>query len=302
MEFGKTLNPDIVNWDYLENKWQILPELTIENNSISSFKTLYIGGTSWIDHNWKGKWYPTKFNPNDALFYYSRQFNAIELNTTFYQIPPTSTIYKWLDKTPEDFKFCPKVFQGISRNIKNPDKNNIDNFLRMTEDFGSKLGTCFLQLPEKFDYNQREHLFQFLENIPKELPIAIEFRHRSWFSSVDSCGFSELKNYKKFTVITDVGGRRDVFHLNITGTKVVIRFVGNNLHSTDFSRLDKWIKIIQLLFSKGISQIYFFIHQPENIFTPQLAHYLGLNWKEKNKIDVRFPVKINSTEKQMTLF
>ena len=76
------------------------------------------------------------------------------------------------------------------------------------------------------------------------------------------------------TVITDVAGRRDVLHMYLTTPIAVIRFVGNNLHASDYKRIDDWVAQLQQWFAQGLQTVYFFVHQPNNLQAPALADYL----------------------------
>jgi len=302
MDFGKTSNADDVNWTYPEEIWIKSPIVSVNPKKNESEQILYIGGTSWVENNWKNVWYPSKSTPKDFLYHYSRQFHTIELNTTFYQIPSADTVFRWIEKTPEDFRFCPKFYHNISRNINKIDLNILDQFLKMLENFGKRLGCSFLQLPGNYSIKESQYLFSFLNDLPTDFRVAIEFRHPDWFAPSGNFPVLMLHNLNKHTVITDVGGRRDVCHLKLSGDQLIIRFVGNNLHITDYSRIQKWITIMQYWFSKGINKIYFFIHQPENNFTPELAYYLGTEWEKQSFIPTKYPSKINGSEQQRLEF
>jgi hypothetical protein len=71
-----------------------------------------------------------------------------------------------------------------------------------------------------------------------------------------------------------VAGRRDVLHMRLTTPSAMIRFVGNNLHPTDYTRIDAWVERLKVWFANGLQQLYFFVHEPDNITSPELATYL----------------------------
>jgi len=64
-------------------------------------------GHSYID--WIGSIYPDGASQQGFLSYYSKVFNAVEINTTYYAIPSSATLHSWLDLTPDEFKFCVKT-------------------------------------------------------------------------------------------------------------------------------------------------------------------------------------------------
>jgi uncharacterized protein YecE (DUF72 family) len=57
--------------------------------------------------------------------------------------------------------------------------------------------------------------------------------------------------------------------------------VGNDLHPTDFNRIDSWVERIHSWMNKGMKEIYFFIHNHEEVFSPELAKYAA---EQFNKI------------------
>src|SRR5438309_893913 len=107
-----------------------------------------IGCPVWGVKDWVGQVYPVKTNPKDFLFYYSRQFNSIELNTTHYRIPDAETIRRWRETVPDDFRFNPKLPQEISHHHPlTPDSNQFREFIHNIMGLEDKLGMTFLQLP-----------------------------------------------------------------------------------------------------------------------------------------------------------
>ncbi len=271
MEFGKL--PDISNIDFR------LPSDPSRNGAVlsripesSNPRTLYIGATGWSVKEWVGKVYPKGAKTPEYLRHYARQFNTIELNTTHYRIPDLFTVQHWHDEAAPDFRFCPKLLQTISHaGDLGTNGDLIQRFCEAMGGLSSKLGPCFIQLPPYFNVEKIAVLEAFLKQFT--LPLAVEVRHESWFSNQLNSErlFSLLEKYSASTVITDVAGRRDVAHMRLTTDKVLVRFVGNNLHPTDFTRLDDWAERLTDWFSKGLKECYFFTHEPDNLLAPDLA-------------------------------
>ena len=111
-------------------------------------------------------------------------------------------------------------------------------------DLGEHLGTTFLQLGPYFDPRQLHTLEVFLKQLPTHFPISVEFRHPDWFTnqSVWQETVQMLHQLSVGTVMSEVAGRRDVVHMSLTTPTVVLRFVGNELHPTDFTRVDVWVQ------------------------------------------------------------
>jgi uncharacterized protein YecE (DUF72 family) len=258
--------------------WRVLDE---SERSLGQ-PNVYVGCPVWADKAWWGKIYPHSLKEKEALSGYTKQFNTIELNVTHYQIPSEETVLRWKEATTTGFTFCPKFPQLISH------EKQLLNAQGLTEEFtthilrlGEHLGTCFLQLGPTFGPKQGKTLVTYLQQLPPELPVAVEFRHPDWFSDARiwqrTC--EVLAELGTATVITDVAGRRDVLHQSLTIPKLVLRFVGNELHPTDYARSDAWLDRISEWLEGGLQEAYLFIHCGTNHLAPELATYWirGLN-------------------------
>lgn len=144
---------------------------------------LFVGTSGWAYPSWKPKFYPEKLPQKNFLKYYATQLNTVEVNFTFRQLVKETTIEKWLNETPQEFRFGIKAHQVITH-IKR---------LKATEDFvkrflgtiealarAERLGPVLFQLPPNLKAD-RELLETFLATIPRGLRAAFEFRHTSWF-------------------------------------------------------------------------------------------------------------------------
>lgn len=304
MKFGKLKSIDDVDFslppDPSANKHILLQQ---NNEGKLDF---YIGCTGWSMKEWVGSVYPKGTKTKDYLLQYGKQFNTIELNTTHYRIPDFDTIQKWREQTPSDFRFCPKIPQTISHRaelgVYNPQTTQFSDAIL---GLGEQLGCCFMQLPPYFDKSRLRQLEQFLEQFPKKVPLAIEVRHESWFEAEEAANplYELLASRNLATVITDVAGRRDVLHMGLTNKVAMIRFVGNGLHPTDYSRIDDWVLRIKRWFEMGLSSVYFFTHEPDNLLAPQIADYLHQQVKDLPFVRTRGPQLTQPPQdQQMSLF
>jgi uncharacterized protein YecE (DUF72 family) len=295
MDFGK-VNPTLV--DRLQFKLPPLEKRSVEHlktrsssSSLSRQKTrVYVGCPIWGSKAWVGKVYPRSTPPKDLLKCYAEQFNTVELNPSFYQIPDPKVIHSWRDSVGPQFKFCPKVFQGISHH------SDLASAVQLTQrfcdsilHFEDRLGVTFLQLPPDLDRSQLGNLARWIRLIPKEISLAVEFRHGSWFDHhvLHPQAYELLSRYEAGAVITDTPGRQDVLHGSMTSGSVLVRFVGNGLHPTDYQRIDAWVGRLLEWMDAGLKDLYFVVHQPDDAVAPDLAFYLieqlntrgGLNLK-----------------------
>lgn len=277
-----------------------------ENKGLSDRVKFYMGATGWTMKEWIGTLYPADAKQKDFLKYYSQQFNTIEMNTTHYRIPTDEMVEKWKKESAPDFKFCPKIPQTISHSSNlSVNTDLIEQFTEVISGLGEKLGCCFMQMPPYFGADRLAVLEAFLKKIPGNIPLAIEVRHESWFDHVKNAIqlFELLEKYHVSTVITDVAGRRDVLHMRLTTGTAMVRFVGNGLHPTDFTRLNDWMWRIDSWYEQGLEKVYFFLHEPEETQVPELATYLLKILKPFPRYDIRGPKIINENSgQQISLF
>jgi uncharacterized protein YecE (DUF72 family) len=289
MNFGKLDNIDNVNFslpdDHPETH-RFLPKLQPEEPDI------YLGGTMWTIKEWMGKVYPLKTPQKNYPESYFKQFGCIELNATHYRIHPPETIQRWYNLAPEGFKFCPKFPQIITHFRRfNNCEGPTDDFLEGIINFKEKLGPSFIQLPPNYTPKHAEKLVAYLDNLPEDLPLAVEFRHADWFGASQTAeavfGFMRDKNIS--AVITDTPGRRDVLHMRLTSDILIIRYNGINLHKSDYERMDEWTDKIRLWAQQGIKEVYIFMHQTNSLLTPEACIYWGNKLAESCEVDVKVP-------------
>lgn len=238
-----------------------------------------IGGAKWGRKEWIGVIYPEGTKEANFLEQYLKSFNGIELNTTHYQIYPSSTIEKWAEKAgDQEFYFCPKFPQSISHYSdlgSAKARETTDRFLASVIHFGKHLGPLFLQLSEKYSPYRKEALYSYLKALPKDIDITLEVRHPDWFLEPHRSElFTLLFELGIGAVITDVSGRRDCAHMEVTSPVTFIRFVGNGLHHTDYTRIDEWVQRIRNWLQKELKSIHIYMHQPNGTYTPELTKYL----------------------------
>ncbi len=251
---------------------------------------IFSGLAEWGNEGFPGKIYPKGTKPKDYLKLYGELFHCVELNATGYRVPTVKTVEGWVNAVPKDFIFCPKVSQPISQ-VKplGRDKAALRQFYDAMHAFGDHLGVVFLQLHPNFSPQRFEDLVNFLEEWDHTFPLHVELRHADWFSDTEILYnlFEEMRKRKVGTVMTDTPGRRDVLHMGLTTPSAFIRFEGNELHPTDFTRIDAWAEHIKHWIDVGLKTIYFFPHTTTKALTPEMSnHFLarmnklcGLNLK-----------------------
>ena len=131
--------------------------------------------------SWTGVFYPLV--KTDELKFYSRYFNAVEINSTFYRPCNPKTAETWARRTPDDFEFTVKVWQQFTHKKGEWTKEDIEEFksgiLPLTE--AGKLGCLLFQFPASFRHTPEtmDRLKALLGSFG-DYPKAVELRHRSW--------------------------------------------------------------------------------------------------------------------------
>ncbi len=306
MEFGRVDENELANIDFS------LPEEPAFNKEILKGKPamnqkVYLGCAKWGREEWIGKIYPLKTKEKDFLQHYVQHYNSIELNATHYKIYGEPGIRKWAEKVNgKDFLFCPKMYQGVTHRGKLNSKNPIVNeFFRGIVAFEKHLGPIFVQVSDTFSPKRKQELFDFLASLPKDLQFFLEVRHPDWFGKEKDREdmFAFLRDNNMGAVITDTAGRRDCAHMHLTIPKAFIRYVGNSLHPTDYTRTDAWVKRMKYWLDQGLQELYFFMHMHDEATSPELTVYLVDKMNKECGLNLIKPKFINGDKgKQGGLF
>ena len=302
MEFGKVT-------EHLDSIDFTLPPshegtYTVLGKTKAKHVKVYVGCPILYDADFVGKIYPVQARPSNYVKYYGRQFNSIELNISHYQYLDPQRIEKWVELTPNEFKFFPKVQNLISHTpllLQNADI--MRDFLINMQNFKYKLGMPFLQLPERYASNNLNDLLSFLDEVAMS-NFAIELRHPSWFAKEQVlkhvCNYF-YKNNITFLIL-DTGGRRDVIHQRLTTKTAFIRFLANDLHATDYKRMDDWVIQLDKWVDNGLEEICFFAHTPTNALMPDIVTYFIKALANKTGIKIETPKIIKPTQPDIKLF
>ena len=277
MDFGKVDSQELEQIDFtLPPDAEATTRLLNSHTRKEKKPSIYVGCAKWGRKDWVGKIYPKGTKEKDFLTHYAQRFNCIELNATFYRIPTVKQAEGWKAKVGKDFKFCPKFTDQITHMKRLKDAQQVTSlFLEGISAFGENLGPVFLQTPPNFATKNLEIMEQFIEALPNDLDLFVELRHPGWFNDTDMFEkvFSMLEKHNAGAVITDASGRRDCVHMRLTTPSAFIRFVGNSLHPTDYTRCDEWIQRIKQWSENGAERIFFFMHQHEELYSPELCRY-----------------------------
>jgi uncharacterized protein YecE (DUF72 family) len=141
----------------------------------------YLGTSGWSYPDWRERFYPAGLGARNWLEHYSRQFDSVEVNMTFYRFPKPETLEAWLERTPPGFTFTLKAPKQIThlKKLKKV-KSDVHYFDLLAGRLGDKLGCLLFQLPPSLT-RDLALLKEFLECLPAKRRNVVEFRHESWY-------------------------------------------------------------------------------------------------------------------------
>ncbi len=149
-------------------------------------KPVRIGCSGWMYDDWRGRLYPEGVAKRRWLERYAREFDTVEVNSTFYRLARAEAVAGWVNQTPPGFLFAVKASRYLTHVKRLVDVGDgIKRFYEPLEPMieAGKLGPVLWQLPENFhrDDERLAGWLEVLDSVPPTLH-TIEFRHASWFA------------------------------------------------------------------------------------------------------------------------
>lgn len=141
---------------------------------------LRVGTSGWAYRYWLGRFYPRDVRSDALLPFFARRFAAVEVNSTYYQLPEARTFEAWRDAVPDGFQFSVKAPGVITheKRLKGVEQETAE-FLERAGPLRDRLGVLQFQLPPGFRAGLRQ-LEEFLALLPEPHQCAFELRHGSW--------------------------------------------------------------------------------------------------------------------------
>ena len=279
---------------------------------------VWIGCPMWAHRPWVGRWYPSTVRSGSELGLYARLCNAVEGNTTFYAEPAATTIDRWLDQTPTDFRFAFKLPREVTHDRRLQDVAvPVRSFLDRIEPLAERIGPVQAQLPPAFGPGGIEVLLAFARRLPLDWPWAIELRHPGWFDDSDAHRrLDELLIERGIgRVVLDTrplyaapatseaavdersNKPRLPIRLEAVGPRPIIRVIGEDRPDGTFAGLEAWLPQLVEWIGEG-REPYLFVHQPENLDSPGLARRIHERLREAvpELPPLREPVAVEQSE------
>ncbi len=255
---------------------------------------IYVGCAIWGYRPWIGTWLPAKTSSSELLQAYSQRLTMVEINATFYAIPDAQTISRWLSETPATFRFCPKVPRSISHSgALQHTQAETKLFCERMRLFEDRLGGIFLQLPPHYGPERSADLAQWLEQWPRDLPLAVEVRHGGWYQAqateqldarLRSCGHSRVIIDSRAIYTGSAAdpavqsARRKKPHVPLlrrtTARWALIRFMGHPDLAIDQPLLEEWADWLIVQQAAGMT-LYVAMHCPLEEQSPVMCYRLA---------------------------
>jgi uncharacterized protein YecE (DUF72 family) len=246
-----------------------------------------IGCQSWGYDDWITQpggdfvFYPAGTKKNEMLPVYSKVFDTIEIDATLYGIPAATTLEKWYRETPDNFKFSLKFPREIThdRRLAPESIPVMKEFTERARLLKEKLAVMLIQLPPSFEgiKENAQNLRRLLEELPRDLKFAVEFRQRDWFikwtyQELESAGVSLalvegpwLPRELIFEAVNKVSA--DNTYIRIMGERDLEKFDRIYRHRDEV--LEKWADNIRQINSR---EIYVYVDNYFEGFAPETAN------------------------------
>jgi uncharacterized protein YecE (DUF72 family) len=129
---------------------------------------------------------PTKLGRSGTrLHQYSRIFNCVEVNSSFYRPHRIRTWAKWASETPDSFRFSVKAPKTITHENKlRTAEYLLRDFLEQIKPLEEKIGPLLFQLPPSLAFHPAvtEEFFAVLRTLYRG-EIVVEPRNTTWFDT-----------------------------------------------------------------------------------------------------------------------
>jgi uncharacterized protein YecE (DUF72 family) len=229
--------------------------------------SLYVGTSGYSYKEWKGSFYPQQTGAKEMLPYYASRFHAVELNNTFYRLPPENVVESWKAQVPGKFRFSVKASQTIThfRRLKDCTWQTRLMFERMSA-LDDRLGVVFFRLPPDMKKDIKR-LETFLKDLPADTPTAFQLEDPTW---IDDDVFALLRSQNRALVVLDTD-ETPASRIEKTADWGYMRL---RRVSYSESELKKWISRMQA--QKWKNTFVFFKHEDEGTGPKLAARFLNL--------------------------
>ena len=243
---------------------------------------LRIGTSGYHYKPWVGRYYPPDIKPGEMLAHYLRDFDTVELNNTFYQLPKEEAFDTWRKSTPSDFLFAVKGSRFITHMIKLKDpERGLVNFMPRAERLRGKLGPILWQLPPGWKVNL-ERLEEFLQLLPKEHRYTFELRNETWMNDQV---YELLAKYNAAFCIYELAGYQSPIELTADWTYIRLHGPTPFKYQGSYSdaQLEMWAERIRG-WKRKMKAVYVYFDNDDSAYAVYNAMTLRRMLGQKSKV------------------
>ena len=189
---------------------------------------LRIGASSWTSEAWWGKVYPRTLTDGERLGWYARLYNCVEVDSSYYRVPPRGMVLGWRQRTPGDFLFTLKLTRDLLDPKKEVDREQLALFLGNARLLGDKLGCILLQFPP-WVRPGRTHAFltELWDALDPGVRYAVELRDAAWFRGEELTWVRRHLTDRRISFVWSYLTYVDV-PPEVTSDQVYLRFIGDH--------------------------------------------------------------------------
>jgi len=252
---------------------------------------LRIGCSGWSYKDWAGPFYPKDLAAGDYLKFYSKVFDCVEIDSSFYRIPNQGMVNQWRNNTPGGFVFSPKLPRKITHDNKlENSESTLLYFYSMLSKLGDKLGPIAVQLPPSIKLSTHlEVMKKFISQLKPDFKHAVEFRHKSWFTPevykmLRENNIAMVWSFNQY-LETPPEATADFMYLRMVGDRELTEFSG--IQKDRSAEMKKWASVVQEKAGK-FEEGYVFFNNHFAGFSPEssnefrrLLGLMELDWQSK---------------------
>ena len=229
---------------------------------------IHIGTSGWHYKHWRGPFYPEKFPASKMLQFYANRFDTVELNNTFYRLPPETGVDGWRESSPSCFLFAAKGSRFITHMKKLSDPEAaIAKYFERVDRLGKKLGPIVFQLPPWWEVNA-PRLEAFLQALPAGHRYAFELRNPTWHTAEIQ---RILRRHNTACCIYEIAGFHSGFDITANFTYVRLHGPGGAYQgSYSPETLRKWAERIRD-WQKDLRAIYVYFDNDQAAYAVENA-------------------------------
>lgn len=263
-------------------------------------RKIHLGLPTWHSALLCGTLYDHRCPIEEFLFQYAGQFDAVELQSTFTDLPYESdmkALREVVAGVNENFRFCPVIPRRVSHEFPLGDNyHDMREFLAAVGKLGPHLGPIVLKLPETFQPENWPAILRFARRCPKDKRFVVQLTHAEWFKKTE-CLIplaASLQDTPMNILIEDDLTRELPLDKLIGGDHLMIRFRARQSLNQDDHRLAMWVYKLGEFKGYGIKNSYFFLYEQEEMcldILRRMASSMGG--------DVRVPEQFDENADQM---